>query len=280
MKLLLTKTANNRRSAFIENGDEFFRVALKTNKIVKRTKRPAGDVVSELVSTPRHIKNIVDLGYAYRPDVWTLPPATITRLIKTNEKLTKSIRTIFKKRRELYSVREIDPADLTDDQISNLCKNKIRMKYIKNKFASPENKVLIARRDIHPCVPPRCFYTSKKTCKRPDVLNVFRSIKPSVSYEEFVASLPKTDRNDALCSMLHREHIGALCVYSESEDDVTVFILCSNRSLGKKLLDHLALKNKPIVIDSPLDDAVSFYIHLGWGWIRGRDAMIRHPSIV
>jgi hypothetical protein len=77
-----------------------------------------------------------------------------------------------------------------------------------------------------------------------------------------------------------REHIGALCIYKESEDEVTVWILCSNRSLGKKLLDHLALKNKPIIIDSPVDDAISFYIHLGWNWIPGNDAMIRFPSMV
>lgn len=279
-----TGTTHKRRTVYITRGEKRYRILRGKNTYTSIKKEPTGDVVNEIAADRQHIKNIIDLGYAYRPELWDLPKETIKGIMRTRKHLTESMRTRFKTIRDRYIIHDVPLLDLTEEQIDGLCKTSIAMEYIKYAVNNKKNKILIASRNIEPCIPPKCFYTSTKTCVRPDVLNIFRKIKPAMTYEEFVASIPKTaDRNKMLCDLLPRkEHTGAFCIYEEKDDQITVWIICSNRALGKRLLDHLVARKKTIVIDTPLTEVVSFYENLGWEWIRNengvrKNAMIRHP---
>lgn len=273
MKLYLRKNGN-RTTAFVRDDSDLYMIDRK-NRIV-RTEKEAGDIIEELEGTKDHISNIVKMGYTYRPDIWRLPQTAMTRLVKMSEVLTQSARNVFRRNRSRFVIEEKDtPWTLDDDQFRFLCKDAIISSYIHKKLRSKKNKILVASREVRPCVAPKCWYTSNHKCVQPNARNVYHRLKPSESYEEFVAGIPKKDRIQYLCGLLEeKRHIGGFCIYRETDDDIIVWVLCSNRALGKRLLDHLIHKKKKIIIDSPLDEAVEFYQRLGWKW-QNQNQMVR-----
>ena len=129
----------------------------------------------------------------------------------------------------------------------------------------------------------------------PDTWNVFRHLiskgnprnKSILStYLAFKDYVYHSGDPNLLCSLVHeditKEVIGGLCIYGLEQDTVVIYILCSNRSLGQKILDHVKSWGKTVMIDEPLPEVQSFYQHLGFQWLYkslNHSRMIyRHPN--
>jgi hypothetical protein len=111
---------------------------------------------------------------------------------------------------------------------------------------------------------------------------VYTRIKPPVSYKKFVESIPPNENmNSVLCNLLDTKiHVGGFCVFREDKDTITIYILCSNRALGKKMLDHLSDRGKTVIIDQPLQEAIPFYERYGWRLEQDGRSMIRSSPLV
>jgi hypothetical protein len=70
--------------------------------------------------------------------------------------------------------------------------------------------------------------------------------------------------------------IGGVCLFTENVQDqhITVWILCSNRSVGSFLLNEIKKKQPTVFIDSPLEDVVDFYTSHGFRWLDEPNLMI------
>lgn len=229
-----------------------------------------------------HCDLLVQLAMINRVASWHLPFSTLCaryhgpimrKAITTMEKTT-----ILKKRAE-YFFRRVHPKSLRKMDIMRLCKNTINWEYLKKKLTMPDVRVMIAKRSIsrfsEQCQPPACMETRLGRCRQPDPWSVFRMLhknKHASEYAQFktdlLARYPDPDeRNRYLCSLPLKPAgsvLGALCIFSEWETQIVIWILCSDRAMGKALLEQFKATGKFIIIDRPLDDVIAFYTKCGF----------------
>lgn len=224
------------------------------------------------------------------------------------------IRTSLRRRRGAYEFEDIpspfyDTAMLAPSKISKIrqptklrhrlaknleiiCKQEINLGYLQNKLSDPSLSMVVARRRVpiwpSECVAPTCHRTMKGECIKPPLGYYFRHVPESkllvgdvATFNEFKRLLqqkypdPK-DRTEAVCGLPRRPIIGGFALIRDEPRSLTVFILCSNRALGKAILDHLKTRGKRIYIDEPLDKIRDFYYATGFKDV-SRALMVWNP---
>lgn len=231
---------------------------------------------------------IVLLGIARKPDRWDHPFESLCRRFRRRraiERLTTAVRSTYRSHRDEYQYREIEhpftgiTPRLTTDRINALCKEAIDLRYIQNMMKDPLMKILVAVRRVPSsfppeCRPPACYRSRRmKNCAVPRPIDIYRSKESAIStlsFAEFRRMLYQehpdpTDRAIALCGMPRRPVIGGFALFKEAPDSLTVFILCSNRSIGRNMLDNLKRRGKIVYIDHPLPEVIEFYQKSGFG---------------
>lgn len=233
---------------------------------------------------------IVLLGFVRHPDRWNQPFDQLCRRFRHRraiQTLTTAVRSTYRAHRDEYQFMEaqhpftgITPR-LSMEKIHHLCKEAINTDYIREMMKDPMIRMLVAVRRVPSsfppeCPPPACYRSHRmKRCAIPRPIDIYRSKESaidvsSVSFAEFKRMLIQkfpdpTERAIELCRMPRKPVIGGFALIKESADSITVFILCSNRSIGKNMLDHLRSRRKIVYIDHPLPEVVSFYEKCGFG---------------
>jgi len=235
---------------------------------------------------------IVLLGIVRRPDKWDQPFDGLCRRLRRRraiETLTTAVRSTYRAHRDEYQYKQIEHPftgirpRLTMQKINHLCKEAISTDYIQNIMLDPTMKMLIAVRRVPSsfppeCPPPACYRSHRmKRCAIPRPIDIYRSKESAVdvstvSFAQFKRMINQkhpdpTERAMELCKMPRKPVIGGFALIKEAPESITVFILCSNRSIGKNMLDHLKSRRKIVYIDHPLPDVISFYQKSGFGLV-------------
>jgi hypothetical protein len=226
---------------------------------------------------------LVQHSLIMKPSLWNLGFHTLCRKYRLplQKKVVKTMQkvSILKKKPQYFFDHVTNIKTLRKMDLVRLCQKDINWNYLKTKLSMPGVKVMIAKRFISKlseiCKPPNCMETRKGICKAPDLWSVYRALpkkKKEESYETFKTGLmtrfPDPDeRNRYLCALPLKPVgyvMGGVCIYTESESEIIIWILCSDRSMGKALLEQFKSMGKTIVIDNPLDNVIGFYTKCGF----------------
>lgn len=230
---------------------------------------------------------IVLLGLVRHPDRWDQPFNSLCRRFRRRraiQRLTTAVRNTYRFHRDEYQYKQVEhpftgiTPRLTSEKINVLCKEAIDTQYIQNMLKDPLMRILVAVRRVPSsfppeCTPPACYRSHRmKDCGVPRPIDIYRNKESdvsSVSFDEFKRILYQkhpdpTDRAVALCKIPRKPIIGGFALFKETQDSVTVFILCSNRSIGKNMLDEFKKRGKTLYIDHPLPEVISFYQKTGF----------------
>lgn len=222
-------------------------------------------------------------GLAFQPDKWRTPLKILRRLskqywlpiVRTME------RTYIAKKRFSYTFEDTRPSALKLNEVYNICSKKINKRYLHAKLKDPSLSAILAVRNPDPCrTPPKCHWVpSTGLCVTPTAWMVWNRLRRTGSpdipaeYNDFkqqIESIPSvSDRHTRLCQMLERtrpKKIGGICLYDESRYTVRVMILCSDRSVGGRLLEEIIRRfsHKTLYIDHPLPEVIPFYSKYGF----------------
>lgn len=239
------------------------------------------------------------------PKKWSMDFEELCRIVMLTD-LTIG-RALLKKylrgKRSSYYLKEISPRRLKKSEFVTLCKNKINWNYILNIMTDPEVKVMVARRELPApppieCPPPDCIVTKTGGCRAPKPLDFFRgdlTFRGEVlrgqtnrqsykiykeKYDQKTKGLSSAEREKLYpCSSLKRSlatKLGGVCLYSETDSEIRIWVLCSNRMVGGKMLEHFISKKKDrlVIIDHPLEEVIPFYEKYGFVQEEGADEMI------
>jgi hypothetical protein len=224
---------------------------------------------------------LVQLSLITQSSSWDLPMVRLCdwyrrpiekRAVERMQKvsiLTKRPHYFFHRVTNIKRLRKMD--------LMRLCRDEINWNYLKKKLDLPDVQVLMAKRSISKlseiCKPPYCMETRKGLCKAPDPWSVFRALyKNKSDYETFKTDLmtrfpDPIERNNHLCSLPLKpvgSVLGGFCIFSESETQIIIWILCSDRAMGKALLERFKSTGKSIIIDHPLSNVLGFYTKCGF----------------
>lgn len=219
---------------------------------------------------------------------WNLPIERLCRRynrpIERKAVATISRSVILRRRPEFFFRKVLRPSSLRKYEILRACSNKLNWAYIKKILKRPDVSIVVAKREIsalsETCkTSTACMETREGDCKIPDMWSIFRALcrrrGVNPSPDEYLAfktgvlsAYPDPEaRNAHLCTMAFRpigNVFGGICLFSEFDTKIVVWILCSDRALGKALLDHFKASGKIILIDTPLDEVVGFYEKCGF----------------
>jgi len=197
------------------------------------------------------------------------------------QRLAQTARSTYRRHRHQYEFTEIPYPfkrmipKMTAADMDNLCKHSLNTEYIKNMMKNPSLTLLIAYRRIPSsfpaeCPPPKCYRSrTMAACGIPRSADIYRSAKIPLPFDQFKEMLRRdypdpVERARYLCGLPKTARIGGFAILEEGPRAITVYILCSNRSIGKNILDELRRRGKRVFIDHPLDDVVEFYKKCGF----------------
>lgn len=229
---------------------------------------------------------IVLLGIVKRPDIWNYPFDKLCKRFRKRravDTLTAAVRSTYKAHRGEYQFIQMDNHPgiiprLTPEKMATMCKEAINLDYIENLMRDPMMKIIVAVRRIPSsfppeCQPPACYRSRRmKKCGIPRPIDIFRSKESAISGISFVEfkkmihqNFPDpVDRAVHLCKLPRRPTIGGFAIIRELPESITVHILCSNRSIGKNMLDNMKERKRIVYIDHPLPEVISFYEKCGF----------------
>lgn len=210
------------------------------------------------------------------------------------------VKRVFKRKRHEYVSKIVSCSFLSVKQIDHMCHEKINTTYLKKMLTRYGMRMMIARRGLEThkktttCESPNCVPDKKKICVTPSPWNVFLMLNRGVVFQDhdtrsrqyaaFVNDLEtrypdKTQRAKILCDLYRKGFVsvvGGVCLFTEdsTNKNIKIWILCSNRSVGSFLLNEIKKRQPTVLIDSPLEDVVDFYISQGFRWIDYPNLMI------
>jgi len=229
------------------------------------------------------------------PGLVTGLPSTVGGLVQST--IHRSVRPFLKRHLpKEFVIEEVPIEYLLSVRNYDICGKKITSNYIQKMIHTPGLRMLMARRvlpiSMTDCKAPTCqpiVMSKNRSCVLPTLHTVFNTLFPRpmnpkertrafrVFSRRLVEAYPeilkdKETRNEILCEVLSTALttvVGGFCLFKENpkEKSMTMYVLCSNRGVGRSILNFLKdpdLHLDEIIADTVLQDAIGFYSKCGF----------------